>query len=57
VGWTYHADKESGLLSISSYTSITHDTNCKASSKTSKANRKTSAELDEPLVEGHTLFH
>jgi hypothetical protein len=45
------------LLSRSSYTSITYNTDRKASSKTSKANSKTGAELDETLIEGHTLFH
>lgn len=46
-----HADEESGLLSSSTDTSITDNTNCETSSETSKTDGETSTELDEASVE------
>jgi len=50
-----HADEESRLLSGTSHTSITDDTNCEASSETGKTDGQTSAELDEVGEEGGAL--
>ena len=50
----YHSDKQPGLLCSAPNTSITYDTNGKASSKTRKPDRKTRAKLDEAGVQRHT---
>ncbi len=51
---TYHSDEQLGLLCRAPNTSITYDTNGKASSETSKPNGKTRAKLDETSVQRHT---
>ena len=51
---TYHSYKQSGLLSSAPDASITYDTDGKASSKSSKSNGKTRAELEEALEQRHT---
>lgn len=48
-----HADEQPWLLSGSSDTSVTDDTDGKSSSEPSKTDGKTGAELDEPLVQWH----
>jgi len=50
-----HADEETGLLSSSTDTGVTNDTNGETSSETSETDRQTSTELDETSVEGHLL--
>lgn len=50
-----HSDEETRLLSSSSDTGITDDTNGKSSSKTSKTHRETSTELDKTSVERKVL--
>jgi len=51
-----HADEESGLLSSTTDTSITNDTNCETSGKTSKTDSKTGAKLNETGVESITIL-
>jgi hypothetical protein len=51
-----HADEETGLLSGSSDTSITDNTNSETSSKTSETDGKTSTELNEAGVEREILL-
>ncbi len=51
-----HSDKEAGLLGSSSDTSVTNNTNGKASGKTSKTDRQTSTELDETSVQRKLLL-
>lgn len=50
-----HADKESGLLSSTTDTSITDNTDGETGGKTSKTDGETSTELDETSVEGLLL--
>lgn len=50
-----HSDEETGLLSSSSHTGITDNTNGKAGSKTSETDRETSTELDETSVQRKIL--
>lgn len=50
-----HADEKSRLLSGSSYTCITNDTNGETSSQTSQTHRKTRTELNKPRVERKLL--
>lgn len=51
-----HSNKETRLLSGSTDTGITDDTNGKASSETSKTDRETSTELDETSVQREILL-
>jgi hypothetical protein len=51
-----HADEQTGLLSSSANTSITDNTNGKASSKTGETDGKTSTELNEPSVQWEVLL-
>lgn len=51
-----HADEKTRLLSSSSYTSITDNTDSETGSKTSKTNRETGTELDEASVEREILL-
>jgi len=51
-----HADEETGLLSSSSNTSITNNTNSETSGKTSKTDGQTSTELNEASVKGQVLL-
>jgi hypothetical protein len=51
-----HADEETGLLSSTTDTGVTDDTNGEASSKTSKTDRETSTELNETSVQGEFLL-
>lgn len=54
---THHADEETGLLGRAAYTSITDDTDGKASCETCKADGETGAELNEALVKRHLRGH
>lgn len=51
-----HSDEESGLLSGTTDTSITNDTNSETGSETSKTDRETGTELDETGEEGKLLL-
>lgn len=51
-----HADEETGLLSGSSDTSITNNTDGEAGSKTSQTDSQTSTELDEASVQREFLL-
>jgi hypothetical protein len=51
-----HADEQTGLLSSSSHTGITDNTDGKASSKTSQTDGKTRTELNETSVQSHVLL-
>lgn len=51
-----HSDEEPGLLGSTTDTSITDNTDGKASSKTSKTDRETGTELDETSEERQALF-
>lgn len=51
-----HSDEQTGLLSASSDTSITNNTNGETSSETSKTDSKASSKLNEASVEGHLLL-
>lgn len=53
---THHADKESGLLSRASYTSVTNNTDSESSSETSKSDGEAGSKLCESLGEGHMCF-
>ena len=50
---TDHADEEPWWWSGPSYTRITDNTDCEASSETSKTNGKTCTQLNETLEQGH----
>ena len=52
-----HANEESGLLSSSTNTGVTNNTNSEASSKTSETDSQTSTELNETLRKGHCLLN
>jgi hypothetical protein len=54
---TYHSDEQPGLLSSTTNTSVTDDTNGEASGKTSETDGETSAELNEALCQGHLGRH
>ena len=51
-----HADEKSWLLSSSSDTSVTHDTNREASSQTRETDSETGTELNEACEEGVILL-
>ncbi len=51
-----HADEKSWLLSSSSDTSVTHDTNGKSGSQTSETDSETGTELNEACEEGIILL-
>jgi hypothetical protein len=50
-----HSDEESGLLSGTTDTGITNDTDGETSGETSKTDRETGTELDETSVQGLLL--
>lgn len=51
-----HSDEKTGLLSASSDTGITNNTNGETSSETSKTDGQTSTKLNEASVESHLLL-
>jgi hypothetical protein len=51
-----HADEQAGLLRSATDTSITNNTDGKASSKTSQTDGKTRTELNETSVQSHVLL-
>lgn len=51
-----HSDEKTGLLSSSTDTSITDDTDSETSSETSETDRETSSKLDETSVKGKILL-
>jgi hypothetical protein len=53
----YHANKQSWLLSCSSYASITDDSDGETSSKTGEADRQTCSKLRKTLGERHACFY
>ena len=52
----YHADKEPGLLSCATHTSVTNDADSETSGETSETDSEASTELGEPLGERHVCF-
>lgn len=54
---TDHANEQSRLLSSSSDTSVTNDTNSKPSSKTSETDAETGTQLKETGEKSHLSFH